>query len=109
MAVKQTMAAFALTDVVRRAEGDVFDLLGLGPRECEYRIAIHQAFWRLREYAVGADASPPLLIVAAPIKRPYIWDLAPSASPIRFCLQRGVRLHLLEWLESGRRSAKRRP
>ncbi len=32
------------------------------------------------------DGSRCLLVVAAPIKRPYIWDLAPSASPIRYHL-----------------------
>src|SRR5262249_12351602 len=33
----------------------------------------------------------------APIKRPYIWDLAPSISSIRFCLQQGLYVQLLEW------------
>ncbi len=40
---------------------------------------------------------PPVLIVAAPIKRPYIWDIAPSVSVVRFCLQHGLRVYLLEW------------
>src|SRR5208283_5542638 len=37
-------------------------------------------------------------IVAAPIKLPYIWDLAPSSSAIRYCLKEGLRVRLLEWL-----------
>lgn len=89
-------AQFAFTDVVRRAEGAALDAFGLGPDERPYRIVASGPFWRLRDYA-DRDASPALLIVAAPIKRPYIWDLAPSVSAVRFCLQKGLRLYLLEW------------
>jgi polyhydroxyalkanoate synthase len=60
--------------------------------------------WRLREYA-DHDASPPLLIVAAPIKRPYIWDLAPSVSAIRYCLRQRLRVCLLEWLPASHDNA----
>jgi len=38
-----------------------------------------------------------VLIVAAPIKRPYLWDLAPSVSAVRYCLGAGLRVSLLEW------------
>ena len=38
-----------------------------------------------------------LLIVPAPIKRPYIWDLAPSISTIRHCLDHHFGVYLLEW------------
>ncbi|MDJ1159911.1 alpha/beta fold hydrolase [Chelatococcus sp. SYSU_G07232] len=56
--------------------------------------------WRLRAYA-GPDARPSLLIVSAPIKRPYIWDLAPSVSAVRHCLRRGSGVYLLEWTPPG--------
>jgi polyhydroxyalkanoate synthase len=39
-----------------------------------------------------------VLIVAAPIKRPYIWDLTPAVSAIRYCLGAGLRVYLLERL-----------
>jgi pimeloyl-ACP methyl ester carboxylesterase len=52
--------------------------------------------WRLRDYA-GCDASASLLIVAAPIKRPYIWDLAPTVSAVRYCLDRRLHVYLMEW------------
>jgi polyhydroxyalkanoate synthase len=39
-----------------------------------------------------------VLIVAAPIKRPYIWDLAPTRSAIRYCLNQQLSVYLLEWL-----------
>jgi polyhydroxyalkanoate synthase len=43
-----------------------------------------------------------VLIVAAPIKRPYIWDLAPSVSAIRRCLREGLHVYLVEWLPASR-------
>jgi pimeloyl-ACP methyl ester carboxylesterase len=61
------------------------------------------AHWRLRDYA-GDDRARPLLIIAAPIKRPYIWDLAPSISTIRFCLRRGLSIQLLEWMPASSRA-----
>jgi polyhydroxyalkanoate synthase len=39
-----------------------------------------------------------VLVVAAPIKRPYIWDIAPSVSAIRHCIGSDLRVYLLEWL-----------
>ena len=46
-----------------------------------------------------------IMIVAVPIKRPYIWDLAPSSSAIRYCLNEGLRVRLLEWLPASRRTS----
>jgi polyhydroxyalkanoate synthase len=76
--------------------------LGLGPTECRYRIVATGARWRLRAY-LGATAGPPLLIVAAPIKRPYIWDLTDSVSVVRYCLQHSLQVYLLEWMPPSRR------
>lgn len=90
------MPIFALADTLRQAQGETFDRLGFGPMEHGYRIIASGARWRLRDYA-GSIAGPPLLIVAAPIKRPYIWDLAPSASAVRYCLRHNLRIYLLEW------------
>ena len=39
-----------------------------------------------------------MLIVAAPIKRPYIWDLAPARSAIALPESATERVLLLEWL-----------
>jgi polyhydroxyalkanoate synthase subunit PhaC len=90
-------AQFAVSDILRRVQGDVVGALGLDPCECPYRIVVSRSHWRLRDY--GGDEQPQsLLIIAAPIKRPYIWDLAPSISAIRFCLQQGLRVQLLEWM-----------
>jgi polyhydroxyalkanoate synthase len=87
---------FLLVDDIRRAQGKALGALGFGPDECDYEVTASGPLWRLRRYP-GGDAGPVVLIVPAPIKRPYIWDLAPSASAVRYCLQQGLGVHLLEW------------
>ncbi len=94
-------AYFAMVDFVRCAQADAYRVLGLGPRECAYRVLASGPHWRLRDYGED-DGSPSLLVVAAPIKRPYIWDLCPSASAIGLCLRQHVHVHLLEWLPATR-------
>jgi len=86
-----------LIDTLRQIEGDGLERLGFGPTECGYRIVAGSARWRLRAYEDGA-AGPSLLIVAAPIKRPYIWDLAEAVSVVRHCLRHRLRVYLLEWM-----------
>jgi len=86
-----------VVDDLRRAQGNALQLLGLGPDERSYRITASGTHWRVRDYA-DQEGGPTVLIVAAPIKRPYIWDIAPSASAIGYCLRHGVRVHLIEWL-----------
>ena len=95
---------FGIVDILRRAQGNAAAAFGFGPSECAYRIVASGSYWRLRDYG-NHETSHPLLIVAAPIKRPYIWDLAPSASAIRYCLQEGLHVHLLEWLPASRRTS----
>jgi polyhydroxyalkanoate synthase len=91
-------ALYGIVDVLRRAQGNAAAAaFGLDASECGYQIVASGPFWQLRDYSNHAS-SHSLLIVAAPIKRPYIWDLAPSASAIRYCLGNGLHVHLLEWL-----------
>ena len=42
---------------------------------------------RLRLYEQPASGGPALLIVPAPIKRGYIWDLLPNVSVVRRYLE----------------------
>ena len=95
---------FTAIDSIRRTQGEGLGLLGFGPVEHSHRIVASGSLWRLRHYA-GPDVGPTLLIVAAPIKRPYIWDLAPSVSAVRYCLRHGLRIYLLEWRPPHGRSA----
>lgn len=91
---------YVLLDSLRRAQADAL-ALALGSSECGHTIIAADRLWRLREYD-GASDGPPVLIVAAPIKRPYIWDLAPTVSAVRYCLVRRLRPFLLEWLPAPR-------
>ncbi len=86
----------AFVDLLRQIQGETLDRVGLGPTECDYGVVASGARWRLRRYA--QSEGPPLLIVAAPIKRPYIWDLTPEVSAVRRCLDARLGVYLLEWL-----------
>lgn len=99
-----TRAQFDVSDVIRRAHGDLVGALGLNPNECPYRTIASHSHWCLRDYG-GEDQSPSLLIIAAPIKKPYIWDLTPSISSIRFCLHQGLHVQLLEWMSTSSRAS----
>jgi polyhydroxyalkanoate synthase len=94
---KFLQAQFAMLDAVRRAQGDMLGSLGFSPAECGYCIISSGPHWRLRKYG-QTEGEAPLLVVSAPIKRPYIWDLAPPISFVRFCLERHFGVYLLEWL-----------
>jgi len=88
---------FGVIDVVRRIQGEALALFGFGPVESSYGVIASGPYWRLRDYDT-VHRSRSVLIVAAPIKRPYIWDLMPPISAIRRCLDAGLRVSLLEWL-----------
>lgn len=88
---------FSVADAFRRTQGDALALLGFGPVESSYRVVASGSYWRLRDYN-SMRRSHSLLIVAAPIKRPYIWDLTPAVSAIRYCLGAGLGVYLLEWV-----------
>ena len=90
---------FGVIDAVRRMQGDVLASFGFGPVESSYRVIASGPYWRLRDYDIVHRPSS-VLIVAAPIKRPYIWDLTPSVSAIRYCPEAGLRVYLLEWLSA---------
>lgn len=87
----------SLVDALRQMQGEALGALGFGPSESPRHILAATSRWRLRDYG-GSHAGPPLLIIASPIKRPYIWDLAPSVSAVRYCVDHGQRVFLVEWL-----------
>jgi polyhydroxyalkanoate synthase len=94
-----TAAIFEVMDTVRRAQGWTLAALGFGPSECDYRLIASGSHWRLRDYG-GSNRGASVLVVAAPIKRPYIWDLAATVSAVRHCLREQLRMFLLEWAPS---------
>jgi polyhydroxyalkanoate synthase len=86
-------------DEVRRQIGRGFDAVNLGPEETPHRVVGEFPGARLRAYqGCEAGRGPVLLIVPAPFKRAYIWDLLPRVSVVRRCRDRGFRVYLLEWL-----------
>jgi polyhydroxyalkanoate synthase len=89
-------APFAMSDLLRRAQGEFLASSGFGPHERSYQITLSGSHWHLRDYG-GDEKAHPLLVVAAPIKRPYIWDMGSSTSAIGYCLERGFRVYLTEW------------
>jgi polyhydroxyalkanoate synthase subunit PhaC len=96
-------AFFQRLDQLRRLQGRIADAAGLGPVETPWQAAGTWPGVRLREYrpsGAGGDG-PVVLIVPAPIKRAYIWDLMPGASAVRRFLDAGMRVHLAEWTRPG--------
>jgi polyhydroxyalkanoate synthase subunit PhaC len=88
---------FATLDLMRRAQGHALGAIGFDPVESPHRRLASGDNWRLRDYG-GPGPETSLLVVAAPIKRPYIWDLRPDVSAIRYCLSHSVRVYLVEWI-----------
>jgi poly[(R)-3-hydroxyalkanoate] polymerase subunit PhaC len=91
-------AAFRGADRLRRHHGEILDTLGFRPVTAPRRVIFSLPGMRLRDYGGPVDA-PAFVIIAAPFKRAYIWDLAPEASVIRRLSQRGFHPFLIEWAE----------
>jgi polyhydroxyalkanoate synthase len=89
-------------DDFRRFQGRALDLLGLGPQQHPSRVLLATPAFRVRSYASIPNSAPPVLLVAAPIKRAYIWDLMPQVSTVRLLCEAGFAVHLLEWLDQER-------
>src|SRR5919202_5478384 len=88
-------------DQSRRRLGEMLDAVGLGPMETPSHIRRLGPVATLKTYANGPGASAPLLLVPAPIKRAYVWDLAPGASVVEQCLRHGLPVYLLQWEQPG--------
>ena len=89
------------SDSLRRSAGVAFDQLNLGPIETEWEEILSEPGFTLRRYNNNGDAGPlPVLLVPAPIKRPYIFDLSPPVSVVRRLLDGGFSVYLMEWHEA---------
>ena len=89
-------------DCLRRSFGDWLDAAGFGPREHPWTEAASSSAGRVRHYrtAPAKPARVAVLIVPAPIKRAYIWDLGPEASAVRRLIEAGLDVFLLEWRDA---------
>lgn len=98
------VAALKQMDRSRQARGQLLDRAGYGPRETPSVVLHAEPGLKLRRYAAAnglADSpadGPAVLLVPAPIKRAYIWDMAPEISVVQRWLERGYRVYLAEWV-----------
>ncbi len=92
---------FQYMDRIRADWGRTMDLVGMGPRQTPFEITAAEPGMRLRVYGNNRSKGPVLLIVPAPIKKPYIWDLVPDRSVIQKCLRNGIRVYLVDWQPPG--------
>ncbi|MDP9410364.1 MAG: alpha/beta fold hydrolase [Actinomycetota bacterium] len=88
-------------DRVRRRSGQVLDALGAGPHTTPSRTFEPTPGVRLRAYSPQSATGPVVLLVPAPIKRWYVWDLQPDRSVVARCVAAGMRVFLAEWTDAG--------
>lgn len=93
-----SVMALKQMDRMRQARGKMLDRMGFGPQETPYTVLHTEPGLRLRKYAQPAEDGRAVLLVPAPIKRAYIWDLLPQVSVVRRWMERGYKAYLVEWL-----------
>lgn len=92
--------AFHQLDRLRRRYGQWLDAAGLAPQEQPHRCLWLTDGMRLLAYDPPPQVRDVLLIVPAPIKRYYLWDLHPAASVVAHAQSRGFAVYLVEWTEA---------
>lgn len=85
-------------DRSRQARGRALDQAGYGPHETPFTVLHTEPGLVLRKYGQDTPGAPAVLLVPAPIKKAYIWDLAPEVSVVRRWLEQGFRVYLAEWV-----------
>lgn len=93
---------FGPRDAASGSLGAMLDAAGYGPVESPFKVAWSASGVVLRDYSPAGASGPVLLIVPAPIKRSYIWDLCPDLSAVRRCVEAGFRVYLMHWTPPGR-------
>ncbi len=96
-------APFEPLDQARRWQGKLLHALGWGPVESRSRVVFSKPGITLRAYTGTSAQGATVLIVPAPIKRAYIWDLHPRSSAVQEFLRSGARVYLVQWEEPGAR------
>lgn len=91
------MSFYERMDFLRQTQGKWLDAVGWGPRETPSRVALKLPELTLKTYDEARVDGPPILLVPAPIKQSYIWDLAPKASVVRTCVAGNLRPYLIQW------------
>jgi hypothetical protein len=94
--IAATAPLYDQLDAMRRQLGDLLDRARVGVRESPYRAVCDERGFVLRDYS-RAGTGPALLLVPAPIKAPYIWDLTQQGSVVRRFLAAGFQVLAVEW------------
>ncbi|EEF60032.1 alpha/beta fold hydrolase [Pedosphaera parvula] len=94
-------APFEQMDQWRRWHGRWLERCGGGPCESPSHVLLRKPVLTLRAYTQPEDAKLAVLIVPAPIKRSYIWDLAPDVSVIQQLIRSNLSVYLAQWEEPG--------
>jgi polyhydroxyalkanoate synthase len=89
---------FVAVDEMRRWYGRGLDLW-LARTETPSRVVLERSGVKFHDYGHEKNC-PSLLIIPAPVKKPYIWDLMPSVSVVLACLRAHFRVYVLEWTET---------
>ena len=97
---------YAQMDASRQWQGKLLDSLGLGPIETPSRVVLTTTALTLRAYGEPDASKPALLIVPAPIKRSYIWDVLPRASVVQRCLENRLQVYMVHWELPGEAEAE---
>jgi polyhydroxyalkanoate synthase len=85
-------------DRSRQARGKMFERAGYGPQQTPSTILHAEAGMNVHRFGPGQGDGPAVLLVPAPIKRSYIWDLTPDVSVVRRWLERGYQVYQAEWV-----------
>lgn len=88
-------------DDVRHRTGRLLDTLGAGPRLTSSETVVERPGLRLRHFPGAPTGAPAVLLVPAPIKRWYIWDLEPQVSVVGRILAHGLDVYVVEWTDPG--------
>lgn len=85
-------------DLSRQMRGAMLERAGHGPQMAPSTVVLKRPGLALHRLDGGSSNGAPVLLVPAPIKRAYIWDLAPKVSVARRWQQAGYRVYLAHWL-----------
>ncbi len=95
------LTPFDVMDVQRRAFGKWLDSAGLGPIETPSRIVLTRRLFTLKAYGAYEPHNPVVLVIPAPIKRAYIWDMLPQFSAVLRLLESHINVYVLNWERPG--------
>jgi polyhydroxyalkanoate synthase len=84
-------------DEARRLQGLVLERLGYGPVTTPSRTVCESSIADLIAYQDPGPERLCALLIPAPIKTHYIWDLDPAVSAVRRFLHAGLQVYLVRW------------